>query len=187
MILDHIRTWRSLGLSTVLGLRLNSNLSFVPAITQLAGRVRRARAAFNKYRSTNINTRVFLYSTYIRPVITYNYPIYSFLTPHQQTRLQQIQNACILHFIFTYNDFGTMTSAEAHIRTKQQALNNVMHTSTKRFYRTLQHDHPSWHTYLQNWSRHQYYPIQNFPTITPIEWARKPLQKPKYTNEHIPP
>ena len=83
-----------------------------------------------------------------------------------------------------------MTSAHAHIQTRLKALNNTMQTLTKNLFKKLREDETNpWHDVISYWSAQHYYPNPKFkfPLTSPLEWARKPLQRPKYTNEYIPP
>ncbi|CAL4188424.1 unnamed protein product, partial [Meganyctiphanes norvegica] len=169
----------------ILGIHIDTNLSFVAHIKRLRQSVNRARKSFLRFICLSNKIREFLYKVYILPKIQYAYPIYPFLSHTQILAIQAIQNNCIYHFIYTYKEAGHTRADSLHITTNLEAINNQFHKKAKKFYKHLEEIHPLWHNTLNQW--HSTAIRENkkhIITVTPKEWASQPLTRPIYSKKH---
>ena len=177
---------------TILGIHINSNLSFVPAIQKIRASVNKARISFLKFAfNLSHRTRTFLYKTYILPRISYHFPIHSFLSRHQQHKLQAIQNRCLLHFIYTWTHDGAISAHTAHNLTNLVPVNILHHKLAQTHHKRLRQQLPSWFDALCMWHATKPRPsgtvIKHCPNpITPVEWAVAPCPIPILIRRHPP-
>ena len=164
---------------TILGIKFDSALTFVPCVSQLRRTVDRSRKSFLCLIKVNNRLREFLYKCYILPKILYHYPIYSFLSQPQAYKLQGSQNRCIRRFIYTYAEMGNMKASDSHVLTRLLAINNVMHKRAKKNYTKIEKYLPYWHQSLIDWHG---IPTRNYVhQNTPMDWAKKPPNRPIYS------
>ena len=164
---------------TILGIKFDNNLNFVPCIKQLKAVVNITRQRFLKFIGLNNRIREFLYKCYILPKILHFYPIDVFLNRKQRLVLQSIQNRCIYHFIYIYAEIGHKRAADAHVLTRLEALNQLMFKKNQKFYKNLKDRLPKWHNIMVEWHIPSTRVI-NRREITPMDWSTNAMRHPLY-------
>lgn len=85
----------------------------------------------NKNSKLNQENKKLLYTSIIRPIITYAPPVLTMTSKTQQTKLQRLQNKCI-RLILTADRYTTVH--DLHQRTQLPTLTEYIHTLTQQFY-----------------------------------------------------
>ena len=168
---------------TVLGIKIDTRLSFTQCLKELKRSINRTRKSFLRCIALGNNLRLFIYKCYILPKLLYHYPIFNYLSIRQRYAFQASQNQCIYHFIYTHDEIGLTRAEEVHARTGLEALNILCHQRCKNFYKKLQIEHPKWHNIMCQWHAP---PTRNVKMKkynrdkTSMDWATNAMRRPSY-------
>lgn len=123
-----------------LGLTMDSRLDWKSHVAKAQDKARKAIGAmkpiFNRRSPLLPKTKLLIYYSLIRPVLTYAIPVWSSISHSDHMRLQVLQNYCIK---ITYNTRLRTNLKKLHDNEQIPTLFEYTHRLTDRFYKSLRH------------------------------------------------
>lgn len=123
-----------------LGLTMDSRLNWKSHMAKAHTKARKAVGAmkpiFNRRSPLLPRTKLLVYYSLIRPVLTYAIPVWGSISHSDHTKLQTLQNLCIK---ITYNTRWRTNLKKLHDRENIPTLYEYTHRLTDRFYKSLRH------------------------------------------------